>query len=49
METVLQTAADELRNAFGLTEAEVRFNTPPSPEANERPNGKRPGAQKGQD
>ncbi|MBI5295198.1 MAG: GAF domain-containing protein [Chloroflexi bacterium] len=26
METVLQTAADELRNAFGLTEAEVRLN-----------------------
>lgn len=49
METVLQTAADELRNAFGLTEAEVRFNTPPSPAANEHPNGKRPGAQKGQD
>jgi len=46
---VLQTAADELRNAFGLTEAEVRFNTPSSPEANEHPNGKRPGTQKGQD
>ncbi len=49
METVLQTAADELRNAFGLTEAEVRFNTPLSPEVNEHSNGKRPGAQKGQD
>jgi len=48
METVLQTAADELRNAFGLTEAEVRFNTPPAPEANENPNGKHPGALKGQ-
>jgi GAF domain-containing protein len=26
METILQTAADELRNAFNLTEAEVRLN-----------------------
>ncbi|MFZ5879653.1 MAG: GAF domain-containing protein [Chloroflexota bacterium] len=30
METILQTAATELRNVFGLTEAEVRL-TPPTP------------------
>lgn len=33
METILQTAAEELRNAFGLMEAEVRLN-PPSPDKN---------------
>jgi GAF domain-containing protein len=32
METVLQTAADELRNAFGLMEAEVRLSPPPTPD-----------------
>jgi K+-sensing histidine kinase KdpD len=38
VETVLQTAADELRNAFGLMEAEVRL-TPPSAASGKTPTG----------